>query len=132
MAFRYNKLWTTYTCRKYNNYLFIYGDNDLKLGKGGQAMIRDEPNVAGIPTKKEPNNKKSSFYTDNEYDSNVEKISTAIKSIKHKLNDYDGIIYPKDGIGTGLAQLDKHAPKTFRYLNRQLKKLFKYAMFKKQ
>ena len=56
--------WTLENVTSKPDYLFIYGDNDVKNGKGGQAIIRDLPNTAGIPTKKYPNNNPASFYTD--------------------------------------------------------------------
>ncbi len=64
--------------------------------------------------KKRPNNLLSSFYTDDEYDENKRKIKAAIRELKEKLKDYDGVIVPKHGLGTGLAQLDKRAPKTYK------------------
>lgn len=127
MAYYYKKQWTVDTCQKYRNFIFIFGDNDECRGKGGQAIIRDEPNAMGIPTKKKPNNFDSSFYTDDEYDQNVEKINDSIESIKECLENYDGIMYPINGIGTGLSQLNIKAPRTFKYLNKQIRKLFRYA-----
>lgn len=46
--------WTVNDARSNKNSLFVYGDNDIKKGKKGQAIIRDEPNAIGIPTKKYP------------------------------------------------------------------------------
>ena len=56
--------WTLEDVASKPDYLLIYGDNDVKRGHGGQAIIRDLPNTAGIPTKKYPNNNPASFYTD--------------------------------------------------------------------
>jgi hypothetical protein len=127
MAYYYKKMWTPETCRKYPTYLFIFGDNDVGRGKAGQAVIRDEPNAMGIPTKKEPSTYLNAFYTDREYASNIEKIRDAIESIKKQLDDYDAIMYPYNGIGTGLSQLEDRAPKTYTYLMKQIRALLKYA-----
>ena len=62
--------WTVDDVRNNRNKLFLYGDNNIKKGRGGQAIIRDEGNTIGIPTKKLPNNDKKSYYTDNEFDDN--------------------------------------------------------------
>lgn len=120
---KYVGFWTIHTVRKYNNMMFIFGDNDIKVGKGGQAIIRDEPNAFGIPTKKYPNNNDTSFYTDLEYEKNKEKINAAINHIKSNLHKFKGIVYPSSKLGTGLSQLDTKAPRTFRYLNRKIRSL---------
>ena len=49
------------------NYIFIFGDNTLRKGKGGAAKLRDEPNSYGFITKKYPNNQNNSFYKPEEY-----------------------------------------------------------------
>jgi hypothetical protein len=115
------RFWTCSDVEANSNYLFVYGDNDAKRGRGGQAIIRDLPNTIGIPTKKLPNNLPESFYTDLEYEKNKQKIDIAIQNILLQSEFYDGIILPKDGFGTGLARLDLLAPKTFKYLNEQIK-----------
>ena len=56
-----NKFYTITDVRKHSDYLYIFGDNDVGIGKGGQAIIRDEHNAIGIPTKKEPNNRESAI-----------------------------------------------------------------------
>ncbi len=117
--------WTIQDTRKLSQYIFIYGDNDIHKGKKGQAIIRDEPNAFGISTKKEPNNKSTSFYRDDEYDKNVIKINDAFENIYKHLNGYKGIILPKDGIGTGLARLNEFAPKTLAYINEKIQELIK-------
>jgi len=49
------------------NYIFVFGDNTLRKGKGGAAKLRDEPNSYGFITKKYPNNQNNSFYKPEEY-----------------------------------------------------------------
>lgn len=127
--------WTVETTCYARNYLFLYGDNDIHRGKGGQAVIRDMPNTYGIPTKKLPNNHPNSFYTDEEYDENVQKIKAAfdaVKRIMHTSTIYEGIMLPKDGFGTGLAQLNTRAPRTFQYLCEQVDELVKFMRMSKE
>jgi len=93
--------------------LFIFGDNLLGVGKGGQAIIRDEPNSYGIPTKKEPSLSNKAFFNDNEFEQNVSFIDNAINSMP---SSYKVIVFPEDGLGTGLADLPARAPKTYAYL----------------
>ena len=54
--------------RQHPEYVFVFGDNLQRWGKGGAAVCRDEPNAYGFITKKAPNNNDSSFYRpDEEY-----------------------------------------------------------------
>ena len=77
----YPSFWTVAIVRQYPHALFVFGDNDCGKGTGGQAIIRNEPNSIGLPTKKMPRNTKHSFYTDEEYADNCLKIDIAIQSI---------------------------------------------------
>jgi len=119
----FENFWTLNDIKNNPEYLWVYGDNDVKRGKGGQAIIRDEINTIGIPTKKYPSNNPKSFYTDDEYIINCEKITKAINNIKEKGKLYKAIVIPKNGFGTGLAKLEQLAPKTFTFLNTQIKNL---------
>lgn len=38
----YKKFWTVDDVVKHRDWLFVYGDNNIGKGKGGQAVIRDE------------------------------------------------------------------------------------------
>ena len=117
--------WTVEDVRTNNKYLFIFGDNDIKRAKGGQAIIRYEPNTIGIPTKKYPSYNSNAYYYDTEYDDNIKKIDTAIENIIIilKTGKYKGIILPADGFGTGLANLKINAPKTLKYIEDKVNEL---------
>lgn len=62
--------------------IFVYGDNDLRQGKGGQAIIRDLPNTIGLRTKKLPSLSPNAFYTDTEFSQNKLKIDEDINTVK--------------------------------------------------
>lgn len=119
--------WTRKIVKDYPNCLFVYGDNDRGFGKGGQAIIRGLKNTIGIPTKKYPSNREKSFYTDEEYDKNCQKIDKAIEKIKKVFYEkgYDYLVLPKDGFGTGLSQLPKKAPDTYKYLCEAVEELIR-------
>jgi hypothetical protein len=55
------------------------------------------------------------------------KITNAINELLEKLKNkqYVGIVLPKDGLGTGMADLPQRAPKTFHFLNSELEKVKK-------
>ena len=105
--------------KKNKDKVYLFGDNLLGRGKGGQAVIRDEPNAIGIPTKKAPSMKKGSFFDDAEYEKNVKAIDKAFDRIPEGKE----IVLPKDGLGTGRARLEKEAPRTFKYLQNKLAEL---------
>jgi len=122
----YKKFITRQDVRNNDDALFIFGDNDQRIGYGGQAKaMRGEPNAIGIRVKKSPSMDHNSFYTDNELMENIIKIDSDINNIIRYLYAKEKtIIFPEDGIGTGLAQLPRKAPKTFEYLNTILRHKF--------
>jgi len=74
----FGRYWTVKDVKNHKDYLFIFGDNDIKRGRGGQAIIRDEPNALGIPTKKYPTRKENAYYTDEEFEENKKKVNLSI------------------------------------------------------
>lgn len=54
--------------REHPEYIFVFGDNLQRWGKGGAAICRDEPNAYGFITKKYPSNRNDSFYRPEEYE----------------------------------------------------------------
>lgn len=96
--------------------LFVFGDNFQHRGYGGQAEeMRGEPNAVGISTKTEPTMKPQAFLSDDM--SEVWGVFCG-KEVT-KLLTFDGtIVWPKAGIGTGLAQLPKRAPRIWQAIER--------------
>ena len=100
--------------------IFIFGDNDIRTGFGGLAKeLRGEPNAFGIRVKKRPYRDWDAFYTDREYTENIEKICEDITKIVEKVHETENpiIVFPKNGIGTGLASMQKRCPVTFNTMN---------------
>ena len=97
--------------------IYVFGDNITESGKGGQAIIRDEENAFGIPTKVSPNTYEKAYFNDNTYESNISQIDRAIEKIKA---DGRVVVLPKDGLGTGLAKMQEKAPDTYQYLKQRL------------
>lgn len=104
---------------------YVFGDNLSRVGFGGQAKeMRGEPNAFGIATKK------STYECFNESD---EDFALAKKEFYEKflelkkILDYGLIIvWPEDGIGTGLADLPRKAPRIWRLLNTEIFSLEQY------
>lgn len=112
------KLYKLKDLKKNPNKIFVFGDNLKRKGEVGQAIIRGKENAYGIVTKKSPSTKSSSYFTDKELEQNKKVIDKDIEKIKS-----DGrkiIVFPQDGLGTGLDKLKKKAPKTYEYLNYRL------------
>lgn len=96
---------------------YVFGDNDCREGKGGQAKeMRGEPNAIGIRTKKAPTYEKHDFYFDWDYDANIAKISEDFERVRLLLGQGKTVIYPQDGVGTGRANLLLTAPKTLQFI----------------
>lgn len=116
----YQRHITRKNLRENPNKVYLFGDNLAKRGMGGQAKeMRGEENAIGIPTKKYPTMNDKAFFTDDEFESNKERILNEFKKIpKNKT-----VVVPSSGLGTGLAQLDKRAPKTYAFLQECINKL---------
>lgn len=107
---------------------FLFGDNVERRGLGGQAKeMRGEPNAIGIVTKWSPSASESAFFSDTHFVENCERISDDLSRLYVARSRWESrfntVVIPLDGIGTGLAQLDKRAPKTFAYLQKRLVEL---------
>lgn len=99
--------------------IYVFGDNTKRVGTAGQASIRNSVNAVGIATKLIPSNNESSFMSDNDFESNKQFIDSDINKLIEK-SDEKIIVFPKDGLGTGLAKLKEKAPQTYQYLKDQL------------
>lgn len=99
--------------------LFVFGDNLVRQGFGGQAReMRGEPNSVGIPTKRTPSMTETSFFVDTAECTREflkETYNDYLRLVFHAL--YGGqIVWPKNGIGTGLAELERRAPKIYNLI----------------
>jgi len=96
---------------------FVFGDNMLRLGYGGQAAaMRDEPNAIGVVTKKAPDMSPQSFFSDVDFDGCKAAIDEDLAKIWQALNEGRTVYAPRDGLGTGLSRLPFVAPLLYRYL----------------
>ena len=101
--------------------IYVFGDNNERQGKKGQASIRDEANAMGISTKLRPSADENAFMTDAQGSANAAVIDSDIAKIKATGKT---VVFPKDGLGTGLAALKSKAPWTYAYLVSRLKEEF--------
>src|SRR5688572_22317731 len=97
--------------------LYVFGDNERRLGLGGQAKeMRGEPNAVGIRTKAHPTMDPDAFWTDKLYDQHCQMIDEDMKCLFNHVAKGGLVVIPADDIGTGLARLEQGAPRTFAYL----------------
>lgn len=105
---------------------FIFGDNYAREGLGGQAAAaRGETNAVGICTKKAPTYNDKDFLTDKEYCRNITWILDDFAEVLHALTRKETVVWPEDGIGTGIADLPNRAPETLKFINTVIESLKK-------
>lgn len=94
--------------------LYVFGDNFQREGFGGQAAeARNEPNSLGIATKISP----AALLHDKHYSEVVfREFLPKFLLLKMQLDTGGTVVWPKDGIGTGLAMLPEAAPKIYAKL----------------
>lgn len=107
--------------------LYVFGDNMLRSGRGGQAAaMRGEPNAFGIPTKWYPSNESSAFFEDADFtrDSVVHwMLEGAFNHLIEVLRDGYTVVIPTDGLGTGLSRLAETAPAIAAYIDGKIRVL---------
>jgi hypothetical protein len=107
MIIEYCKILSPPMCRRYPGKIWVFGDNLKKYGKGGQAIIRDEPNSFGIPTKRYPSWDDWAFFSDQPDE--IEAVKELLRLL-YKLAQNKVIVFPEDGIGTGRAKMKEKSP----------------------
>jgi hypothetical protein len=103
--------------------LFVFGDNMQGWGKKGQAIIRDEPNAVGIPTKWKPATTADAYFTDRDFEAVKGRIDASLSALMNHKEKGGSIVLPSDGVGTGLAQLPTRAPRIHAYISARLREL---------
>lgn len=104
--------------------LYLFGDNDIRKGLGGQAKeMRGEPNAIGVSTKKLPARGEEAYKSDANLQENKKIITDDINKAIAEWNTgkYNKLIIPQ--MGVGLAELPTRAPETYKFLQQELKRL---------
>jgi len=109
------KEWYTIAqCKNNPDKIYVFGDNSIRLGTGGQAKIRNEPNTFGVMTKLYPSQRAGSYLEDC-----LDHRAMVLADLQKLRQLYEAgadIILPADGLGTGLAQLPVRAPKLHKMI----------------
>lgn len=101
-------------------HVFLFGDNMLRRGLGGQAQaMRGEPNAIGVPTKRRPESNPAAYFTDDTiFDREVVgTIDNAFWAAKRAMMHGKNVVVATEGLGTGLSELPVRAPRILRYIN---------------
>lgn len=101
--------------------VFAFGDNAQRRGFGGQAKeMRGEPNAVGVPTKWAPSNRPNAFFSDVDFAAAKLMIGTAFDRLQRALQEGRDVVIPADGLGTGIADLLRRAPKIYAYVEERI------------
>ena len=124
MSIRIQKLFSIEDCSNHPEDIYIFGDNLIGRGYGGQAIIRNCHNTFGIPTKRLPSHSEDAYFSDqfDEYEAVKERIEKLL-ALKFSKADIT-FVFPEDGLGTGLSKMNIKSPQLFKYMNEQLNKYF--------
>ena len=109
-------------CNENPKNLYVFGDNMIRKGKGGQAQIRTASNSFGIATKRLPSMKEESFFNDRLDE--LEIIENDLEALCIVADDYNRVIFPENGLGTGLSEMPERSPHLFNHLNLLIRNLF--------
>lgn len=107
--------------------LYLFGDNALRAGRGGQAQVmRGVVNAHGIRTKWGPGRAPGDYYAEGE--GHTHNLAIALQfvnedfAVVHEWAKAGGLVVcPLDGIGTGLAELPTRAPTVMALIRSHLR-----------
>lgn len=103
--------------------LFVFGDNVARAGRGGQAAaMRGEPNSLGVATKWTPTREAGAYFSDGD-DRAWDVLLADIDKVRTELRSGKVIVVPAGGLGTGLSELPRRAPRLHRYLVEEFRKM---------
>lgn len=100
--------------------LYVFGDNEQRWGRGGQAAeMRGEPNAIGVATLKAP----GVFWSDADAAHQCAVIDADLAPVFAALREGRTVVFPLDGIGSGLADLERRSPITWAHLQQRISQL---------
>lgn len=110
--------YTAQLCRVHPHLTFVFGDNAMRIGKGGQATIRDQPNVLGVATKRTP----GEYFVEGSV-TDMGTICEDLVQVEAVLKKGGRLVLPitsegRISLGCGLAQLPYHMPTGYAFIER--------------
>lgn len=117
MLVRTSEFYTPELLRANPEFIFVFGDNLRREGKGGQAAIRNEPNALGLATKRYPSKMESAYFAHYSAEDEID-LRNEIKKVLNAAC-YKMVVIPftdKVQLGTGLSELPTRAPNLYKLL----------------
>jgi hypothetical protein len=104
--------------------LYLFGDNEQRRGRGGQAAVcRGHANAVGIATKRAPERTDDAYWTDADYMRITTIIDHDLAPAFVHVREGGIVVCPTAGLGTGLAELPSRAPRVFAYIRQSIIRL---------
>ena len=106
---------------------YLMGDNEERRGQGGQAAeMRGEPNMIGIRTKRSPGRDEPAYWSDADFERQAYLLDEDFQKVADimVMDMLSIVVCPldvtgtKQGLGTGMSELGKRAPRTLAYIER--------------
>lgn len=124
MPLIYQKFIHRVDLRNNPNFLYLFGDNEQRAGYGGQAgQCRGEPNAVGVATKRSPSTAENAYWSDENYDHCTKVVLEDLDRALIHLQQGHIVVCPSDGLGTGLSELPKRAPRVLAFIEVELSHL---------
>ena len=76
-----------------------------------RPRMRDEPNAVGVPTKHQPSRRAEAYFSDADFAAVKPAIDAAMMRLAEHPRAGGQVVRPADGIGTGLADLERRVPR---------------------
>jgi hypothetical protein len=120
----YQGWYSALLCHSCPDLIFVFGDNLLGFGKGGQAIIRDCPNAFGVPTKRKPAMTPGSFFAENNED-DLDAVLGRLSTLWKLLGDGEVVVIPvtengDPSLGLERARLKEKAPTIYEAIQRHV------------
>jgi hypothetical protein len=110
--------------RDHPDHLYLFGDNELRKGRGGLAAVcRGRRNAIGVATKSAPQRTEDAYWNDADYDRLVAIIDADLAPAFDHMRQGGTVVCPAAGLGTGLSELPVRAPRVFAHLRRRILEL---------
>lgn len=124
---KFSGWYTPALCQIHPDKTFVYGDNLLGFGKGGQAIIRDEPNAFGVPTKRKPAMDPGSFFEEGS-ESDLDAVLKKIGDLWAKLKLKETVVIPVNAegrvsLGLERAELPQRAPSIYKAIETHVQEM---------
>lgn len=96
---------------------YVFGDNTKRTGLGGQAAeMRGEPNAIGVATKWAPGLDHDDYFSAERHDQQLQILRDDLAVVSRRIAEGHLVIWPADGIGTGMADLAHRWPEGLRVI----------------